>query len=94
VDAAPHTLIEHYGNANGFGWQLGDVVGAQIVSVPFEVPVQHARAVLKSFIYLQVGLFLILFVIVNCFLVILVEGPVGIFRKSGAALPQEMEVGT
>jgi hypothetical protein len=94
VDAAPQSLIDRYGNANGFGWQLGDVVGAQIVSVPFEVPLQHAKAVLRGFIYLQVGLFLILFVIVNCLLVILVEGPVAIFRRSGAALSQEMEVGT
>jgi Protein of unknown function (DUF3365) len=93
VDAAPQTLIDRYGNANGFGWQLEEVIGAQIVSVPFEVPLKHANAVLRSFIYLQAGLFLILFVIVNFLLVIVVERPVPIFRK-GSALSQEMEVGT
>ena len=34
VEAAPKTLVEKYGPANGFGWHLGEVVGAQMVSVP------------------------------------------------------------
>ena len=33
--AAPRTLIARYGSDNGFGWQDQEVVGAQIVSVPF-----------------------------------------------------------
>src|SRR5207253_4503970 len=40
VDAAPQTVIDKYGSANGFGWQLKDVVGAQIVSVPYELPLK------------------------------------------------------
>lgn len=43
VEAAPRTLIERYGNANGFGWNHNEIVGAQIVSVPMEVPLQRAR---------------------------------------------------
>jgi protein-histidine pros-kinase len=73
VDAAPQTLIERYGNANGFDWRLQDVIGAQIVSVPFAVPVKHANALLSRFIDLQIGLFVILFVIVNVVLVIALE---------------------
>src|SRR5882672_8058950 len=38
VDAAPKTMIERYGTANGFGWNLNEVVGAQIISVPTRVP--------------------------------------------------------
>ena len=48
VDAAPQTVIDKYGSANGFGWQLKDVVGAQIVSVPYELPLQRANTVLRS----------------------------------------------
>jgi hypothetical protein len=33
---APDSLVSSYGTTNGFGWQLGEVVGAQIVSVPVD----------------------------------------------------------
>ena len=42
VDAAPRTLVDKYGPANGFGWQLDEVVGAQMVSVPMAVPLERA----------------------------------------------------
>jgi len=44
--AAPPTMIELYGNSNGFGWKLGDVVGAQIVSVPMQVALDRANQLL------------------------------------------------
>jgi protein-histidine pros-kinase len=34
---APAALIKKYGSDNGFGWQLADTVGAQIVSLPVSV---------------------------------------------------------
>jgi protein-histidine pros-kinase len=76
VNNAPQTMIERYGNANGFGWQLKDVVGAQIVSVPYDLPLQRANSALKSFVYLLIGSFLFLFVTVNILLVMLVVRPV------------------
>jgi HAMP domain-containing protein len=85
VDAAPQTMTDLYGTANGFGWQLKDVVGAQIVSVPYELPLQRAQAALQSFVYLLVGLFLFLFVTVNILLTVLVVRPV---RKLAAIADQ------
>jgi HAMP domain-containing protein len=41
--AAPPTEISTYGTSNGFGWKLHEVVGAQIVSVPTEVPLAIAH---------------------------------------------------
>ena len=38
VERAPKTLIDKYGQANGFGWKLNEVIGAQVVSVPMSVP--------------------------------------------------------
>jgi HAMP domain-containing protein len=76
VAAAPQTMIDRYGNANGFGWQLNEVIGAQVVSVPYELPLKHAHAALQSVVYLLVGLFLFLFVTVNILLVTLVVRPV------------------
>src|SRR5262249_29162706 len=42
--AAPATMIDLYGKSNGFGWQLCDVIGAQIVSVPMSLALRRARA--------------------------------------------------
>jgi HAMP domain-containing protein len=35
--AAPPEMVALYGTANGFGWKEGEVIGAQIVSVPVAV---------------------------------------------------------
>ena len=43
VDAAPASMIKLYGTANGFGWKLNEVVGAQIVTVPMELSIQQAH---------------------------------------------------
>jgi HAMP domain-containing protein len=54
---APHAMVATYGTANGFGWKLDSLVGAQIVSVPMSVPVQIAR---EAFLNLMVILVLTL----------------------------------
>ena len=42
-DKAPPEMIKLYGTANGFGWKLDEIIGAQIVSVPMSVPVGMAE---------------------------------------------------
>ena len=76
VDAAPKTMIDRYGPANGFGWQLKEVIGAQIISVPVEVPLTRARETFKVFLALFAGLFAFLFVALNILLYLLVVRPV------------------
>jgi protein-histidine pros-kinase len=76
VEAAPQTVKDKYGTSNGFGWQLKDVVGAQIVSVPYELPIKRANDALQKFVYLLVGLFLFLFVAANILLTFMVVRPV------------------
>ena len=39
---APKSMLNVYGTAHGFGWKKGDVVGAQIISVPMSVPISAA----------------------------------------------------
>ncbi len=46
--AAPASIIRQYGSSNGFGWQLNEVIGAQIVSVPTALPVAAANQALRS----------------------------------------------
>ena len=54
---APHAMVTAYGAANGFGWKLNKLVGAQIISVPMSVPVQIAQ---RAFFNLMVILVLTL----------------------------------
>ena len=89
VDAAPQTLIDHYGADHGFGWQLKDVIGAQIVSVPYTLPLQRASAALRGFVYLLVTLFVFLFVAFNALLLVLVVRPV----RRLAAIADQVSLG-
>ncbi len=55
--AAPASMIATYGSKHGFGWKVGTVVAAQIVSVPMSVPVDIAnRAFHHLLLYLVITL--------------------------------------
>jgi hypothetical protein len=55
-DKAPAGMVAEYGSSNGFGWQLHDVVGAQILSVPVT---RELRGAVALAIALAAGLFLV-----------------------------------
>jgi protein-histidine pros-kinase len=82
-------MVDQYGSANGFGWQLHEVVGAQIVSVPYELPLRRANAALASFMYLLTGSFVFLFATVNALLLLLVVRPV----RRLAAIADQVSLG-
>ena len=76
VDAAPKTLVEQYGPANGFGWKLNEVVGVQIVSVPTDVPIARANAAFRTFMISLTAVFAFIFVVLNLMLWFMVIRPV------------------
>jgi len=76
VEAAPRTMLDHYGNANGFGWQLNEIVGAQIMSVPTAVPIQRANEAFKVFMLSLTGIFAFIFIALNLMLQHIVIRPV------------------
>ena len=76
IDAAPRTLVEKYGPANGFGWQLNETVGAQLVSVPMEVPLARAHAAWTLFMGMLSIVFASIAVVLNLMLWWLVIRPV------------------
>jgi HAMP domain-containing protein len=76
VDAAPKTMVEKYGPANGFGWKLNEVIGAQIVSVPTAVPIARANRAFKTFMLSLTGVFIFIFVALNLMLWYTVIRPV------------------
>jgi len=68
VEAAPKTMLDLYGNANGFGWKLEETVGAQIVSVPMTVPIARANSAFKTFMVSLASVFVAIFVLLNLML--------------------------
>jgi HAMP domain-containing protein len=73
---APATLVALYGGQNGFGWKLGEVVGAQVVSIPLAVPLARAYQALFWFIVALAATFLVMIIIVDLLLRLLVVKPV------------------
>lgn len=76
VEVAPKTLVDRYGPANGFGWNLNEVVGAQIISVPTKVALDRAERVYTVFMGSIAGVFLAIGVVLNLMLWAMVIRPV------------------
>jgi protein-histidine pros-kinase len=69
-------MVDLYGTANGFGWKMNEVIGAQVVSVPMSVPIARANETFKSFMLSLTAIFLISFVLLNASLHFMVIRPV------------------
>jgi protein-histidine pros-kinase len=76
VEAAPKTMVDRYGPANGFGWQLNEIVGAQVVVVPTAVPIERANAAFKTFMTSLTAVFVVIGVALNLMLFAMVIRPV------------------
>jgi protein-histidine pros-kinase len=63
--AAPPTMVDLYGNGNGFGWTLNEVIGAQIVSVPMSVALGRANQSLVAFVASLSAVFLVMLIVLN-----------------------------
>ncbi len=73
---APPTLLARYGRDNGFGWHDNEIVGAQIVSVPFASATESAKRAFKGFMISLVTVFAALFLVLNALLYGLLVRPV------------------
>jgi protein-histidine pros-kinase len=72
---APATMVKAYGSSGGFGWKPEEVVGAQIVAVPMEVPIQSANRGTRALMtYLSIA-FLAVIALVNLGLYYIVIRP-------------------
>ena len=67
-DVAPKTMLDLYGSANGFGWKMEEVIGAQIVSVPMSVPIARAEKTFTAFMGSLALVFVAIFVLLNVML--------------------------
>ncbi len=81
-EMAPATMVKLYGSANGFGWKLNEVVGAQIVSVPMSLPIQNARRAFLTFIGSLTAVFVLAFIVLNVMLTRIIVRPVAAMSKA------------
>jgi len=77
-DIAPAAMIDLYGSDNGFGWQMGETIGAQIVSVPMALADKRALN-LVMVILASIGVaFAVVIALVNIMLSRIVLKPVSV----------------
>jgi protein-histidine pros-kinase len=73
---APPTVVATYGSANGFSWNLHEVVGAQVVALPMALPLQQAHNTFMTFMVILRGVVVGIVVILNVLLHYAVVKPV------------------
>ena len=76
ASSAPATLLARYGRDNGFGWQPNEIVGAQIVSVPFASAEASATRVRDRVLAAIAAMFACVVLVINASLYVLVIRPV------------------
>lgn len=69
-------MIATYGSANGFGWQLHQIVSAQVVSVPMALPMQQARQNFIALMAVLLAMFVVVLAVLNVLLHYAVIPPV------------------
>ena len=80
-ESAPRTMIERYGSDNGFGWKLNDILTAQIVSAPMQLPIRRAKTAFAGFMISLAAVFVVIFAALNVMLIFLVTRPVNRLSK-------------
>jgi methyl-accepting chemotaxis protein len=76
VEVAPPAMVKLYGATNGFGWKINEIIAAQIVSVPMDLPIRNANRAFVTFISSVTVVFVVLFVLLNAMLTMLVVHPI------------------
>jgi methyl-accepting chemotaxis protein len=83
ADAAPQTVLDKYGKVNGFGWQMNETIGAQIVAMPSAERSEQVLAAWRKVVLALGAVFAVVFVALSVLLTIFVIRPVS--RLAAAA---------
>jgi protein-histidine pros-kinase len=75
AQSAPPLMVEKYGTANGFGWKVNDIIGAQVVEVPVAVPQARARNAFTVFMGSLAAVLLAIGLILNLMLWLMIIRP-------------------
>jgi protein-histidine pros-kinase len=88
-EMAPAAMIRRYGTANGFGWEPGAAVAAQIVSVPMAVPVRMANRAFQTLVLYLAAIFAASLVLLDLVLLFAVVRPL----RTLSAMADQISVG-
>ena len=80
-EAAPPSLIKTYGSSNGFGWELNQIIGTRVISVPTSIPDQRSNNAIISYLLLTASVFLIAYSAINIVVQHWITAPLDIFAK-------------
>src|SRR5207247_10424518 len=83
AEMAPPAMVKLYGPSNGFGWKMNEIIGAQIVSVPMDLPIRNANRAFVTFMSSLAAAGAVRLVALNVMLTLLIVEP--ITRLSHAA---------
>ena len=86
---APAPMVDLYGPANGFGWKLNEVIGAQIVSVPMRVALDRANELLFVYIGGLTAVFALTILLLNLLLHFVIIRPI----REMSAIAGEVSMG-
>lgn len=98
---APQSMLALYGESNGFGWKLNEIVGAQVVSVPMSVPIANANRAFLTFLLSLCAVFVVLYAVLNVMLSRMIIKPISVMSRAADAIstgnfdiPEFEKVGT
>ncbi len=80
-EKAPEAMRAIYGDEGGFGWTLNEIVGTQMVVVPYQLTAELAQKTFYSFLAALALLFLFLFIVLNITIRKLILKPVTIMTS-------------
>ncbi len=80
-DIAPAAMLDLYGPVNGFGWQLNETIGAQIIAAPMSLADKRALDLVLVILAAIAAAFAVVIVLVNIMLSRIVLKPVSVMSK-------------
>ncbi len=78
---APAAMIDLYGSENGFGWEMGETIGAQIIYAPMALADKRAADLIVVIMLAILAAFLVVIVLVNLMLSRIVLKPVSVMSE-------------
>ena len=90
---APASMLKRYGKQNGFGWNPGEIVGAQILSVPTSASAEIANRGLRELLIDLATIFLFAILLIDIGLYFIVVRPLRTISASAERISQgEMDL--
>jgi len=80
-ETAPPEQIETYGSEHGYNWKLGDIASANIVYVPLQKAIDHARKSAMSLVAIGAGSIIVMMLIFWFFFSLYVIKPITMLEQ-------------